>query len=595
MTFMRKYLALTAICVYSLFSHAQNIGIGTPNPQNKLHVAGGFRLDTLTGVNGAGLLKHDANGVVYGIKFSANANDVLRGDGTFGPYNPAINGALGWLLSGNSGTNPATNFLGTTDDQPLLIRVNNIRHGYIGSSIFFGSGAGLLNTTSGKIGLGSGALGKHTSNSNSSMVAIGDSTLYNTTFGFENIAIGGRSMYSNTSGATNVAIGMYSMEKNTYGGTNIAIGNYALRNNVDGHYNTGIGYLSLFSNTSGSTNTAVGNYSLQANTTGYGNTGIGYAANLSSLTANNNTAVGFLTMYFNKANDNSALGYRALYQNTFGIANNGFGAYALEKNQTGGANSAFGFEALRNTTGYHNTAMGTAASKSALFANGNTAIGSYALYNNLTGSNNTVVGYYAGLSLPNNVNNVTCIGTATGWNTTLNNQVNIGDFSVTWIGGQTGWFHYSDKRIKNDIREDVPGIEFIKRLKPITYHVDINRQEEIANAGRKLDYELGKEAMKDWEGKYDIEKIKMSGFFAQDVEEAAKEINYSFNGVHNPKNGGLYSLDYSAFVVPLVKAVQEQQKVIEDQDKKIEKQQQQIDLLIKEMQRLRNDLVTQKN
>ena len=151
---MRKYLALTAICVYSLFSHAQNIGIGTPNPQNKLHVAGGFRLDTLTGVNGAGLLKHDANGVVYGIKFSANANDVLRGDGTFGPYNPAINGALGWLLSGNSGTNPATNFLGTTDDQPLLIRVNNIRHGYIGSSIFFGRGLVLLNTTSGKIGLG---------------------------------------------------------------------------------------------------------------------------------------------------------------------------------------------------------------------------------------------------------------------------------------------------------------------------------------------------------------------------------------------------------------------------------------------------------
>ena len=74
---MRKYLTLIGICIYSLVSNAQNVGIGTPNPQNKLHVAGGFRLDTLTGVNGAGLLKHDANGVVYGIKFSANANDVF--------------------------------------------------------------------------------------------------------------------------------------------------------------------------------------------------------------------------------------------------------------------------------------------------------------------------------------------------------------------------------------------------------------------------------------------------------------------------------------------------------------------------------------
>ncbi len=34
--------------------------------------------------------------------------------------------ASGWLLLGNAGTNPATNFLGTTDAQPLVIRTNNI-------------------------------------------------------------------------------------------------------------------------------------------------------------------------------------------------------------------------------------------------------------------------------------------------------------------------------------------------------------------------------------------------------------------------------------------------------------------------------------
>ena len=71
----------------------------------------------------------------------------------------------------------------------------------------------------------------------------------------------------------------------------------------------------------------------------------------------------------------------------------------------------------------------------------------------------------------------------------------------------------------------------------------------------------------------------MTGFFAQDVEEAAKAINYSFNGVYNPKNGGLLSLDYSAFVVPLVKAVQEQQTIID-------KQQKQIDDLIKRIEAL---------
>ena len=141
---------------------------------------------------------------------------------------------------------------------------------------------------------------------------------------------------------------------------------------------------------------------------------------------------------------------------------------------------------------------------------------------------------------------------------------------MQWIGGQTGWFHYSDKRIKRDVNNDVPGLSFISQLKPITYHVDIRKQEEIANGGKKVDSDYSKEMQKDWEGKYDVEKIKMSGFFAQDVEQAAKSINYSFSGVHNPKNGGLYSLDYSAFVVPLVKAVQEQQSTIEKQQKLID-------------------------
>jgi hypothetical protein len=33
---------------------------------------------------------------------------------------------LAWLLTGNGGTNPAVNFLGTTDAQPLVIRTNNL-------------------------------------------------------------------------------------------------------------------------------------------------------------------------------------------------------------------------------------------------------------------------------------------------------------------------------------------------------------------------------------------------------------------------------------------------------------------------------------
>ena len=595
---MRKYLVLLTVCICILFSNAQNVGIGTPNPQNKLHVGGGFRLDTLTGVGGAGLVRHDANGAVYGIKFSGNATDVLRGDGSFGALN--ISGAVGWLLNGNSGTNPASNFLGTTDNQPLVFRVNNVRHGYLSnSSIFLGSNAGQFNTANGNIGIGSGTLGKNTNKGR--MVAIGDSALYNNgtsqdaASSSENVAIGYRALYSNINGGGNTAIGTNALEKSD-GYYNVAVGYAAMYSSTTGGSNSAIGVWALFNNTSGSSNCAFGRNALLNNTTGSQNIAIGQSSLQGNSIGIYNTAVGYASLASNNANENSALGYRALVTNSIGTFNCAFGSYALENSNAGNLNSAFGKDALRNNIASLNSAFGARALHINTLGIGNTAVGHLALSNNISGSENTAVGRFAGGNLPNNVSNVTVIGANTGWLTTSSNQVNIGNFSVSWIGGQTGWFHYSDKRIKNDIKDDVPGLSFISRLKPITYHIDIRKQEEIANGGKiETTPELIKTAQKEWKGKYDVEKIKMTGFFAQDVEEAAKAINYSFNGVHNPKNGGLLSLDYSAFVVPLVKAVQEQQKLIEDQHKKIDNQQQQINVLIKEIQSLRKDLITEKN
>jgi hypothetical protein len=63
----------------------------------------------------------------------------------------------------------------------------------------------------------------------------------------------------------------------------------------------------------------------------------------------------------------------------------------------------------------------------------------------------------------------------------------------------------------------------------------------------------------------------MTGFLAQDVAEAAREANYDFSGVDIPENANeLYSLRYAEFVVPLVKAVQEQQVMIEQLKAEIE-------------------------
>ena len=59
-------------------------------------------------VSGGRILQSDANGNMSWLDPSA------------------LGGAAGWAPTGNSGMNPAVNFLGTTDAQPLVIRTNNI-------------------------------------------------------------------------------------------------------------------------------------------------------------------------------------------------------------------------------------------------------------------------------------------------------------------------------------------------------------------------------------------------------------------------------------------------------------------------------------
>jgi len=70
-----------------------------------------------------------------------------------------------------------------------------------------------------------------------------------------------------------------------------------------------------------------------------------------------------------------------------------------------------------------------------------------------------------------------------------------------------------------------------------------------------------------------------SGFVAQEVE-AAKKLEYDFDGVDKPENKeGLYGLRYENFIVPLVKAIQELSKQNEEKNAKIDDLQKQIDEL----------------
>ncbi|HOU97826.1 MAG TPA: hypothetical protein PLP65_03170 [Bacteroidales bacterium] len=97
-----------------------DVGIGTTTPSAQLHTTGTVRFQNyVSGANGA-ILRTNASGDLSITNFSGTANDVLLGTGSFGSMN-----TLAWQLTGNSGTNPASNYLGTTDAQDLVIRTQN--------------------------------------------------------------------------------------------------------------------------------------------------------------------------------------------------------------------------------------------------------------------------------------------------------------------------------------------------------------------------------------------------------------------------------------------------------------------------------------
>jgi hypothetical protein len=243
-------------------------------------------------------------------------------------------------------------------------------------------------------------------------------------------------------------------------------------------------------------------------------------------------------------NFNVAVGFEALRGSTVPATN------------TGNLNNATGYQSIwSNTSGSNNTGNGYHSLFSNTIGSGNTGVGNNSLNSNVTGNNNTAVGYNAFFSTAA-LSNTTCIGFNSGGIVNAPNRIEIGNNSISIIAGQVGFSTYSDERIKDNVQEDVPGLAFISKLRPVSYNLNIHRENAMMKDSQKNNI--------DWDGKYDIEKIKMTGFLAQDVEKATKELGYDFSGIQKPANPDeLYSLRYSDFIMPLVKAVQEQQKEIE--------------------------------
>ncbi len=361
--------------------NAVNVGIGTttPNAAAILDLSGGTTLGlyptlvALTATNAAAPLTTPPTSLlVYNTATTGTSpNNVIPGyyynAGTPATPNWVMiqagnnNGSTAWMTLGNGGTNPSTNFIGTTDNNALKFKVNNLLGGYIdpaNSIVTFGRNAGNIGTTTA-----------------TSITALGSNALKSNSSGVNNTAVGDNALGANTTGAANTAIGYNALSQS------------------NATQNTALGYGSLFSNSSGAQNTAVGGLNLEFNTTGSFNTSVGSGTAIHNTTANNNTVIGYESLFTQSFSnggtaynsDNTAVGYEALFSDqptatSNGIRNIAVGSNALSANTTGTGNTAIGYNTgLTNATGANNTFVGFSANAGGAALTNATAIGANAV------------------------------------------------------------------------------------------------------------------------------------------------------------------------------------------------------------------------
>ena len=283
---------------------------------------------------------------------------------------------------------------------------------------------------------------------------------------------------------------------------------------------------------------------------------------LAANTGTNNTAFGTNALAANNSpGDNTAIGTNALAANTLnagaGNFNTAVGSSSLAALNGGARNTAVGSLALSAASGnasLDNVAVGYNALAGSGTITQSVAVGSGALSAAGTGSTrSTAIGFNAGNSISTSIDNVIIGNVAQGFGPVARNQIVIGynasataDNQVTLGNASIGVLRcaattitaLSDRRDKADIVKLAEGIEFVKKLKPVTYTWNTRDQSKVG--------------------------IKAAGFIAQDLLDLQQN---SPIGEHldlvTYTNSERLEARYGNLLPVIVKAIQEQQEQIE--------------------------------
>jgi len=527
--FIKQFILLVIVAIFNIhYTQAQTKGYGA--------------------IGGTGCTAANDGGVAGNTSIGCSAGKA----GMTGANNTSIGEAAGNALTSGAGNT----FLGSKSGNVNSSGNYNTFSGYLSGTA---NTTGIQNTF---IGLEAG----YTNVSGNYSTFVGSTAGFNST-GSQNTFLGASSGNKNTSGFANTFIGLQASHENTTGDDNVSVGLNALYYNQTGQYNVCVGNYAGQGNAgnSYSSNCFIGDHTGYSTTSGSGNTASGYQALYTNTGGFNCTATGYDALYSNTADGNTATGYMSLYSNS-----------------TSGSCTADGYQALKNSTGTSNTAVGNNALSGNTSGAYNTAIGKSAGLTITVGDSNTFVGSYADA---NAINYHNCAAFGYGASATAPDKMFFGNISVKGCYNATGiWGSYSDGRFKINVKEDVKGLEFINKLRPVTYNMDTKALDGFINSGRAKTQVVAHtqtQTFSDSTGSHTTTTITYdtipgytpnndanyyapstaiihSGFIAQEVEQAAMDCGYKSTIVSKPSNStDPYALNYAEFVVPLVKAVQE--------------------------------------
>jgi hypothetical protein len=444
------------------------------------------------------------------------------------------------------------------------------------SNVRFGSGAGSSITAGGNDNTLIGDLAGDAITTGVSNTAAGKDALGATTTGGNNAALGKNALISNTIGSYNTATGKGALTSNTTASNNTAVGYNAGAAVTTGQYNTligglagdgattasystAVGYGALGGAMTGEGNVALGVNTLLAATSAHSNTAVGTSAMSSATTGTNNVAVGRNALDSNTtASNNTAVGYDSLGANTTGTNNVAVGNAAGSLITTGVENTILGSGAGSITTGNQNIAIGYLPMGGAITTGSlNTTVGFAGLFELTSGGNNTAIGYNAGRST-----------SPSGSITTQSDVIVLGNNNVSAAYIKVAWTVTSDARDKTDFTPLDLGLDFVKKLKPITYKWDM--RSKYGNV-EDADYDLNAQTP---DGTHKEDWLDV-GFKAQDVEALEIAAGYDKTNKTNlisshTEDGKQMGLKYEKFVPILVKAIQDQQAIIDSLTARIE-------------------------